>query len=239
MSHPPQSPTPDSPTIAPSGFSIWRTGVTATFLSGLFAILPIVFTVTIVGWIARQVLSFVGPGTRIGQALHSVGLQFVTDPLAAQIVGWVVALTGIWLLGLLVRTRARTAIDRVIDLIVHRIPFVKAIYGTARQVFGMLDRRDQGELQGMSVVFCDFGQEHGAGFLCLLASPDVFEFEGREYHFVYMPTSPIPMTGGIILVPADSVSKVKMSVEKLLEIYFSLGVLAPQAIPVGHRKSRG
>jgi uncharacterized membrane protein len=44
------------------------------------------------------------------------------------------------------------------------------------------------------------------------------------------------MTGGIILVPAESVRPVKMTVDKLLEIYFSMGVLAPHAVPASHHK---
>lgn len=242
MSQPPESAEPSRPETAtaspPTRFAIWKGGITATFLSGLFAILPIMITVAIVGWVAQKVLNLVGPGTRIGSALESVGLQFVTDRLTALLIGWAVVLAGIWLLGLLVKTRARQAFDRLIDLIVRRIPFVKGVYGTASQVIGMLEQKDEGELKGMSVVFCDFGQDHGAGFLCLLATPDVFQFESRDYRFVYMPTSPIPMTGGIILVPAESVRPVNMSVDKLLEIYFSMGVLAPHAVPAGHKKQR-
>lgn len=233
-----ESPAYESASSPPSRFSTWKGRVTATFLSGLFAILPIMITVAIVGWVARKVLSLVGPETRIGSALESVGLQFVTHRLTAQLIGWAIVLAGIWLLGLLVRTRARQAFDRIINLIVRRIPFVKGVYGTASQVIGMLEQKDEGELKGMSVVFCDFGQDHGAGFLCLLASPDTFQFEGRDYRFVYMPTSPLPMTGGIILVPAEAVRPVKMTVDKLLEIYFSMGVLAPHAVPASHHKER-
>ncbi len=159
----------------------------------------------------------------------------MTNPWVAQIIGWTIVLVGIWLIGLMVRTRARVFFDQVIGLVIRRIPFVKGVYGTASQVFSMLERRGDNELQGMSVVFCDFGQEHGAGFLCLLANSEVFYFDNRAYHIVYMPTSPIPMTGGILFVPADSIRPVQMSVEKLMEIYFSLGVLAPQALPRSHR----
>lgn len=208
-----------------------RGGLVATFLSGLFAILPLVLTIALVGWVAQKVLSVVGPGTKIGSGLRALGLRFVTDPWAAELIGWATVLVGIWFLGLLVRTRARTVFDGFVGLIMKRIPIVKGIYGTAAQVFGMLERQDESELQNMSVVFCDFGGNHGAGFLCLLANAERFRFEDRDYHIVYMPTSPIPMTGGIIFVPAESVRPVSMSVDKLLEIYFSMGILAPRVVP--------
>lgn len=208
-------------------------GLVATFLSGLFAILPLVLTIAIVSWVAQKVLSVVGPDTQVGSGLRSLGLNFVTTPWVAELIGWATVLVGIWFLGLLVRTRLRTVFDRLIGLIMKRIPIVKGVYGTASQVFGMLERRDESELKNMSVVFCNFGVSHGAGFLCLLANAERFRFEDREYYIVYMPTSPLPMTGGIIFVPAESVRPVPMSVDKLMEIYFSMGILAPQAMPSG------
>jgi uncharacterized membrane protein len=234
-SEPALSPASESPSSDPVKTPIVG-GVVATFLSGLFAILPLVLTVIIVGWVAQKVLSLVGPNTHIGSALRSVGLRFVTDPWVAQAIGWAIVLVGIWFMGLLVRTRARVIFDRMISLVFHRIPIVKGVYGTASQVFRMLERREENELQGMSVVFCSFGQEQGAGFLCLLATSEVFRFDNRDYHIVYMPTSPLPMTGGIIFVPQDSIRPVPISVDKLMEIYFSMGILSPHAIPETHHK---
>ena len=94
--------------------------------------------------------------------------------------------------GVFVRTRARVLFDRFVDAVIQRIPVVKGIYGTASQVFRMLERRDDNEMKGMSVVFCRFGQDHGAGFLCLLATAEVFRFEDQDYHVVICPPRPCP-----------------------------------------------
>ena len=230
------SSSPTDSSTEPAKPPIRAGGVMATFLSGLFAILPLVLTVVIVGWVGQKVLNIVGPNTRIGSALRSVGLRFVTDPWVAQFIGWAIVLIGIWLLGLIVRTRARHILDRMVNAVIQRIPIVKGVYGAASQVLRMLEQRDENELKGMSVVFCEFGRDTGAGFLCLLATAEVFRFDERDYHLVYMPTSPIPMTGGIIFVPASAIRPVPMSVDKLMEIYFSMGILSPQAIPASHHK---
>lgn len=233
----PLPPVSDAPESAKSPSGMINRGLVATFLSGLFAILPLVLTVAIVGWVAQSIYDVVGPETKIGSALRSVGLRFVTDPWVAQAIGWAIVPIGIWMLGLLVRTRAREVYDRMVSLVIQRIPVVKSVYGTASQVFQMFEQREENELKGMSVVFCNFGEEHGAGFLCLLSNSDVFRFDNRDYHFVYMPTSPVPMTGGIILVPAESIRPVPMSVDRLLEIYFSMGILAPQAMPANFQNA--
>ena len=198
----------------------WKRGIVSTFLAGLFAILPIVITVAIVTWVAGKVHSLLGPTTPVGRTLRSIGLQFVTDNVAASIIGWCIVLVGVWLIGLLVRTSARQRVERLVDLTFRRIPFVKGIYGTASQLVGMLNRQDQSELTGMTVVYCAFGEQHGGGFLALLASRDVFVFRGRNCRVVYIPTSPLPMSGGIVFVPVEAVTRVEMSAESLMQIYF-------------------
>lgn len=210
---------------------LWTRGIVSTFLAGLFALLPIVITVAIVTWVAGKIHSLLGPTTTIGRTLRSIGLRLVTDEVVASVIGWCLVLVGVWLVGLLVRTSARHQLERLIDVTFRRIPFVKGIYGTASQLVGMLNKQDQSELKGMSVVYCAFGERHGGGFLALLASPDVYVFQGRQCRVVYIPTSPLPMSGGIVFVPLEAVTKIDMSAESLMQIYFSLGVLTSQVVP--------
>jgi uncharacterized membrane protein len=49
---------------------------------------------------------------------------------------------------------------------------------------------------------------------------------------IYLPTAPVPMTGGLILVPDACVVPVpELKVDDLLRIYFSLGALAHDTLP--------
>ncbi|MGD9127811.1 MAG: DUF502 domain-containing protein [Planctomycetia bacterium] len=210
---------------------IWERGIISTFLSGLFAAMPIVITIAIIVWVGSYLRDWVLPG------LHKLGFSFVQDKYIAPLIGLVLVLVGIWSLGVLVKSRARRKLNRSFHSIIDRIPIVKPVYNTAEQLVGMLKKDDDETLKGMSVVFCGFGAETGGvGFLCLLAVPDVFHFEDRDYHIVYMPTSPIPMSGGIMLVPAETVKKIDMSVEQLMRIYFSMGILSNEVMPDAYKK---
>jgi uncharacterized membrane protein len=42
---------------------------------------------------------------------------------------------------------------------------------------------------------------------------------------------PIPMSGGLLFVPSESVRPAEISVESLMSIYVSMGVNAPQFLP--------
>ncbi|MBX7165336.1 MAG: DUF502 domain-containing protein [Pirellulales bacterium] len=214
---------------------ILRQGIVSTFLSGLFVILPIIVTLAILAWLVEQLQSVLGPSSTLGQAMRRVGLQFVGDDATAWIIGLLATFAGIWLLGVLVKTRARNRIQAAIDAVIGNIPVVKPIYGTVSQIVALLNRSEQpAELAGMNVVFCTLDSATGPGFVCLLASPSVFRFGDREFRAVYVPTSPIPMTGWVMFVPASQVRPLDMSADEMMQIYLSLGVRTPNVVPQGH-----
>ena len=52
-----------------------QTSLTRLFMSGLLAILPLVLTVAIIGWVASFLRDYLGPNTMVGGILRSLGLQ--------------------------------------------------------------------------------------------------------------------------------------------------------------------
>ena len=176
-------------------------------------------------------------GTILGGQLRSVGLQFVSDTALAYAVGWVLVLATIFVLGVFVELGTRRLVERLVDAVLRRVPLVGSVYHTARQLVDMIDRKDEAELEGMSVVFCVFGGERGAGVLALMPSPERFWIDGRQYHVVIIPTAPVPVGGGLLFVPADSVRPAAMSVDGLMSIYMSMGVTVPQFLPNGTNRS--
>ncbi len=197
------------------------------FLAGVFAILPLVITVAIVAWVANFLKTILGPDTPFGQAIGRLG--YTTEGgLWAYLLGWVTVLGVVFLLGVAVEMGAKSLFQRVVEGIVHRVPLIGAIYKTARQLTGMLDRGEENELKGMSVVYCVFGKQNGAGFLALLVSPEIYRVGDQEFQIVLIPTAPVPFGGGLLFVPTDSIYPAEMSVDGLMSIYVSMGVTASQ-----------
>ena len=88
-------------------FSHWLQRIGRCFLAGLLAVLPVVLTLAIVAWVAGFIHHYVGPGTPLGEALHSLGVQLGSEGLVAYALGWVVVLVTVFLLGLLVQLGAQ------------------------------------------------------------------------------------------------------------------------------------
>ena len=214
-------------------------GLISPFLTGLFVILPFVITIAIVAWVAGTLAGWVGPDTYVGKGLKYIGggsADYV-GYLAwlAWLVGWAVVLGGVWLLGMVVIAMGRSEVEKRFHSLVEQIPFVNILYKPVVQVVDMLKGEGQDEMKGMHVVYCAFGGEGGAGFLGLLVSDDVYRFGGQDYQIVYIPTSPVPMSGGIIFAPVAAIHKVDMHVDALMQIYFSIGVMSPNVIPEKYR----
>ena len=201
------------------------------FLAGIIAILPVVITVAVVAWVGSFVSRFLGPSTAVGQALQGLGFRFATNATVAYAVGAAFVLALIFVVGVVVEAGAKNLLQRFLDAILQRIPIISSVYGTSKQLVGLVDRREDADLTGMKAVFCFFGGGSGACVLALLVSPQRFHLNGRDYLVVIVPTAPVPVGGGLLFVPAEIVQPADVSVEGLMSIYVSMGVAAPQFLP--------
>jgi uncharacterized membrane protein len=209
--------------------SVWRR-IVGCFLAGLFTILPLVITTAVIIWVANFVKGLIGPESLLGGWLRSAGMGLAPagNTTLAYVIGCLFVLAAIFVLGLIVQTGIRKFLQNIFDAVMRRIPIAGSVYGAATQIVGLLEKKDDSELKGMSVVYCVFGTENGTGILALLPTPERYPIGGREYNLVYIPTSPVPMTGGLLFVPVESVRPVDMSVESLMSVYLSMGVTGPQ-----------
>lgn len=200
------------------------------FLAGVVTILPLVITVAVVMWVGNTISGFLGPNTVLGGLLAKMGLPFSASESAdtvAYIIGWVLVLALIFGLGVLMELGAKRLIQENLDRIGNRLPMLGGVYGTVRQLVGMMDKENS-DLKGMSVVFCTFGGDSGAMFLALLPTPEKFLIGDVEYHAVLIPSAPVPMGGSLIFVPAPSVKQANLSVDAFMSMYVSMGMSAPQ-----------
>jgi uncharacterized membrane protein len=217
----------------------WRTSVIGSFLAGLLFLLPIVLTIFIVAYIVNLIQGAIGPGTILGDLLTLGGKYILGTPAPDRLAFWLgigIALVGIWLLGLIIKTRAKHIIQNYLDRLITRVPFIRSIYNPVSRVVRLATDRGAGapgDLSSMSVVSCRFGGAgDGVDVLALLASQHVYNIAGERRRLVYLPTAPIPMSGGLVLVAESSLTPVpEMKVDDLLKIYVSLGALAPEVMP--------
>ena len=197
------------------------------FVAGVFAVLPLVITVVAISWAIGFMAGLVGPDTFLGGLLSKVGLNFATNPIVAYVLGWLGLGAAILFVGFLVESGMRGLIKRLTEAILRRVPLVGKVYDTSQQLVNMLDTGGDDKLQGMSVVYCTFGEKGGVGVLALLPTNEKIPINGNDFYIVLVPQSPVPIGGGLLFMPVESVEHVDMSVDTAMSVYVSMGVVAP------------
>jgi uncharacterized membrane protein len=198
------------------------------FLVGVAAVLPLVITVLVVAWVSSYLTSLLGPHAFLGSLLRQMGLMLVDSDLLADVVGWLIVLAAIFGLGVLVELGARQLVYDRFDRLVERVPVLGGIYGTARQLVGVIDAKGNPDFKTMQVVFCNFGGDRGAAFLALLPTPERFRIGDTEFNAALIPSAPVPVGGSLLFVPASSITPAGVSVDAFMSIYVSMGVTGPQ-----------
>ena len=114
------------------------------------------------------------------------------------------------------------------EAMLGRIPFVKSIYSSVKQVSDTL-LSDTGNAfrQALLVEFPRPGCWTIA-FLTGTPSESVASHLPGEHVSIYVPTTPNPTGGYFVIVPKTSVRELDMSVDEALKYIISMGVVSPR-----------
>jgi uncharacterized membrane protein len=202
------------------------------FLAGLLVLLPILVTVIVTAWVAQLLQTYAGPNSLIGRLIVLLGLNLASSDTGAYFLGFLIILGCIFLLGLFVETRLWPLVQTGLDSLISRIPLVSNVYELSKRFVAIVDRSgNKNNLQSMRPVWCFFGGEGGAAVLGLMPSPDPVQIGEHSYVGLLVPSAPVPFGGALIYVPTDWVKPADGGVERLMNVYVSMGVTPPESMP--------
>ena len=204
------------------------------FMAGLLVWLPLTITI----WVLWQLLSvFDGIFRAMVGALSAVapGLAPALDRLMhIPGLGVLLVLAAILLTGVLVANIVGQWWLARWDGLLARIPIVKSIYSSVKQVSDTLfSRSGQAFRQAVMVQYPRAGSWTIA-FVTGTPAGEVAEHLPGEHISVYVPTTPNPTSGFFLMVPRAEVMELAMSVDEALKYVISMGVVAPQAHAAAH-----
>ena len=133
--------------------------------------------------------------------------------------------------GILVRNLFGERIVASIEGLIRRIPVVGPVYGGAK-TFSETVLTDKGT-SFKQVVMVEFPRK-GAWSLGFLMSEDFREAQSRtgaDLVAVFVPTTPNPTTGFLIMVDRREVHFLDASVDDAFKMIFTLGVITPGSQP--------
>lgn len=188
--------------------------VLKTFARGLAAVLPLALTGSLITWSVVSVES--GLRTVIVEWLGWMPADRYWSGL-----GTALAVGLVFLIGLVMYSFVVRRIYRAFTALIERIPVVKTIYGMFVDVARLVASGDEKPFRKVVLVTLPEGLEQ-IGFL----TRDSFEEHpeiGADKVAVYLPMS-YQLGGFTVLVPADRVREVSMTVEEALRFCVTAGV---------------
>jgi len=191
-------------------------------LAGLLVVVPVAITVSVLQWIIGildQTLLI------LPQAWHPDQL------LGYHIPGFGVLLTLAILL--VVGATASNFIGKKLvafgDAIVHRIPVVRSIYSSVKQVSDTLFSESGNAFRTAVLLQWPMPGVWTIGFVTGAPGGEVMRHLEGEYLSVYVPTTPNPTGGYFVMVRKSDCVELKMSVDEALKYVVSMGVVVPTA----------
>ena len=117
---------------------------------------------------------------------------------------------------------------RLGDFIVSKIPLISSVYSLLKQLFEtVLSPKSQSFKEAVLVEYPRKGIWI-IGFLAGEPSKEVSEIVPDKLLSIFIPTTPNPTSGFLIMVPEKDVIKLQMSVEDALKYVVSCGIVAPE-----------
>jgi len=189
--------------------------VRSRMISGLLVVLPLGATYLIIKFLFELIdppLSNIVDEIS-GEQIPGVGIA------TFLIIIYLAGLIGSYVIG----RRVIGVGHRIADL----IPVVRPIYRTARQTVDALGVTNWGD-EHSRVVLLDYPKD-GVKSLGLVTAT-YKDARGANMVAVYIPTSPIPSSGFLALVPEEKVIFTALSTDEAMRIVISGGILTPPTI---------
>jgi uncharacterized membrane protein len=201
------------------------------FITGLLTLTPmwlvwVVFKV-IFGLLSDMSRPIIQPITNQLALASPEFLGWLNESWVQTGIALMVTLSFIFCVGWLTRRVVGQRILFWFERWINTIPLVKTIYGSARQLLDLLQKKPDGTQR---VVLIDFPHRDmkSVGFVTRTLRD---ETTGKEIAAVYVPTTPNPTSGYLELVPIELVTPTDWTVDQAMAFIISGGAMSPENVP--------
>lgn len=185
----------------------------STFLAGVFSAIPLVATIFVLWYVDKLTREPVK---------HLLGLD-------APFVGFAVALVGIFVLGVLVRSIVGKYLLAAIDALLLKVPVLAEVYKAWKQV-SLTPGGSEGMYAKVVLVQLD-----GEAWHLAFTSGEPIEGD-PETICVFVPTVPNPIAGRLLFVPKARTRPTGLSVEEMFKYLLSSGNYVPPEVGAASRR---
>ena len=144
-----------------------------------------------------------------------------------RITGFVLAIVGVCFIGAFLASFAGKTIWHIAEKAFARIPLIKKVYPNIKQITDFVLAKK--EMSFNKVVAVQYPRK-GIWSIALVTGAGlkkITDAMNQEFLTVFVPTSPTPFTGYVIVTPKAETIELDMTVEEALRFTVSAGVISP------------
>lgn len=214
----------------------WR----SSFLTGLAVTFPALLTLAAVKWLVGTIsgvtdlLLFFLPRTLTHESL--VNANDGKGPMFWywSLVALMLAVVLISVAGVLARYYIGKKVIDWTDRVLMRVPLLNKFYGAIKQVNDAFAGNKHSFKTVVLVEFPGPGN-YSVGFITSEQQGEIQQKTGRKLVSVFVPTTPNPTSGFLIMVPEEKLTKLDMSVTDAIKYIVSLGAISQEYPPTGSK----
>ena len=189
-------------------------------VAGLVTVAPILATVWILTVLFNFFDGFAAPLLDSLLPIHIPGL------------GVIIALIFMYLLGILVTNFLGKKIVSIGEAILRKIPLANTIYGTAKQITQSVSGASNKAFKKAVLI----NYPRSGLWTIAFVTGDSIDNNGESYYHLFVPTTPNPTSGVMVIIPQSDVIDSNLSVEEALKTIISGGMLGPKVNEIAKDK---
>ncbi|PWU18721.1 MAG: hypothetical protein C5B50_08475 [Verrucomicrobia bacterium] len=148
-----------------------------------------------------------------------------------KLVALVMALIIVCLVGLLARNYFGKKLIEWVDGALLKVPLLNKIYGAMKQVNEAFSSGSKTSFRTVVLVEFPRAGTYSLGFITSEQPKEIRARTNENLICVFVPATPNPTSGFLLMVPEDQVRKLQMSVADGIKYIVSLGSIAPEHVP--------
>jgi uncharacterized membrane protein len=200
------------------------------FIAGILVWAPLAVTIWVISW-GLGLLDGV-----FGSVMHAI-IVVLPNSATSDVqhfrdipgLGILIVIAIIMLTGLVAISFAGQWWLKVWDKFVHRIPIVRSIYSSVKQVSSTLFSGNGQAFSKALLIRYPHADSWAIAFQTGIPAKEVSTKLGGDYVNVFLPTTPNPTSGFFMIVPRSQTIELEMSVEEALKHIVSMGSVPPNS----------
>jgi uncharacterized membrane protein len=196
------------------------------FITGIVVILPLGVTMIVIRFLLDKIGTpaskyffwFLDPELR-AMPIVQIGLEVISV---------LVVLLLITLLGYSSRIFIGRFILNSMERLLDRVPFISTVYRSVKQIVQTFSQQKKAVFQEVVLIEYPRKRCYVLGFLTSTAKGETQDVTGEHIVNVFVPTTPNPTSGFLLMLPEEDITRLEMSIPDGMKLIISGGAVVPK-----------